>query len=107
MWRAIGCDSWIVVPIGSVCRAGHSLEGTRLTITQSTEVPDGHEFSIRTPVTPPRWDDFDRELTAGFEAICAAALDNGARRALLGTPRLLSNACTGSNARGEGFDTQA
>lgn len=77
MWKAIGCDCWIVVPIASVCRAGHTLEGTRLTITKSKEVPDGHEFSIRTPVTPPRWDDFDKELTQGFEAICSAALDNG------------------------------
>ena len=26
-------------------------------------VPDGFEFSIRTPVTPPRWRDFDEELS--------------------------------------------
>lgn len=33
--------------------------------------PDAYEFSIRTPVTPPRWRDFDVELEAGWEAIIA------------------------------------
>jgi hypothetical protein len=79
MYNALGIDCWIIVPIRSVCREGHTLEGTRLTITKSKDQPDGHEFSIRTPVTPPRWKDFDAELEAAFEAICAAALADGAR----------------------------
>lgn len=32
MWRAIGTDSWIVVPIASAARPGHTMEGTRLTL---------------------------------------------------------------------------
>ena len=32
MWRAIGADSWVVVPIQSAARPGHVMEGTRLTL---------------------------------------------------------------------------
>ena len=35
MWRAIGTDSWIVVPIASAARPGHTMEGTRLTLVLS------------------------------------------------------------------------
>ena len=78
MYRAIGIDCWIIVPIRSLCRENATLEGTRLTITKSKDQPDGHEFSIRTPVTPSRWKEFDQELEAAFEAICSAALADGA-----------------------------
>lgn len=40
--------------------AGHTMEGTRLTIVQVPSEPDAYEFSIRTPVTPPRWRDFEQ-----------------------------------------------
>ena len=36
------------------------MEGTRLTIVRVPTQPDAYEFSIRTPVTPPRWKDFDQ-----------------------------------------------
>lgn len=79
MFNAVGVDCWVVVPIGSTSRkdVGHTLEGTRLTITRNRDQSDAHEFSIRTPVTPTRWEDFDKELKAGFEDICAAALAEG------------------------------
>lgn len=32
IWRAIGTDSWVVVPIQSAARPGHVMEGTRLTL---------------------------------------------------------------------------
>jgi hypothetical protein len=80
MYAAVGVDCWVVVPIGSTSRKdiGHNLEGTRLTITCSRDQADAYEFSIRTPVTPTRWEDFDKELAAGFEAICASAIADGA-----------------------------
>lgn len=77
MFAAVGVDSFVVVPIRSLSRNNHALEGTRLTITKLRDQQDAHEFSIRTPVTPARWDDFDKELRAGFEAICSAALASG------------------------------
>ncbi len=40
--------------------AGHTMEGTRLTIVKVPNQPDAYEFSIRTPVTPPRWKDFEQ-----------------------------------------------
>ncbi|KXZ44388.1 hypothetical protein GPECTOR_68g359 [Gonium pectorale] len=72
MYHVIRQDSWVVVPIQSVSRPGHSLEGTRLTLVRVPNQPDAYEFSIRTPVTPPRWKDFDAELEAAFEAILQA-----------------------------------
>ena len=36
------------------------MEGTRLTIVKVPTQPDAFEFSIRTPVTPPRWKDFEQ-----------------------------------------------
>ncbi|KAL4437434.1 hypothetical protein ABPG75_004573 [Micractinium tetrahymenae] len=111
MWCAIGTDSWVVVPIESTTRPGHTLEGTRLTVVnlgkQPGEAegeaepdatmqlangvrgeaaahlparpkpqPDSYEFSIRTPVTPSRWMDYDEELEGMFERL-AAALERG------------------------------
>lgn len=32
--QALGVDGWVVVPIGSSTREGHSLEGTRLTVVK-------------------------------------------------------------------------
>lgn len=39
MWRAIGADSWVVVPIRSTTRPGHVLEGTRLTVVNLAKQP--------------------------------------------------------------------
>ncbi|GIL49345.1 hypothetical protein Vafri_5718 [Volvox africanus] len=75
MYQVITQDSWVVVPIHSVAREGHMLEGTRLTLVRVPNQPDAYEFSIRTPVTPPRWKDFDAELESAFEAILQAFVD--------------------------------
>ena len=40
-------------------------------LSQVPNQPDAYEFSIRTPVTPPRWTDFDAELEAAWEALVA------------------------------------
>ncbi len=40
--------------------AGHTMEGTRLTIVKFPKQPHAYEFSIRTPVTPSRWAEFDQ-----------------------------------------------
>ena len=32
LWKALGVDAWAVVPIASLSRLGHDLEGTRLTV---------------------------------------------------------------------------
>lgn len=37
LWKAMGgVDCWAVVPIASVHRAGHDLEGTRLTVSRES-----------------------------------------------------------------------
>lgn len=53
-------DFWIVTPCHSIARPGTILEGTRLTIQNSP--PEGFEYSIRTPGTPPRWKEYEIEM---------------------------------------------
>ena len=38
------------------------MEGTRLTIVKFPKQPNAFEFSIRTPVTPNRWAEFDQVI---------------------------------------------
>lgn len=66
LFSIIGRDSWLWVPLESLASPGRELEGTRLTLVHVRTIPDGHEFSIRTPVTPPRWKDFEYELDRHF-----------------------------------------
>jgi len=51
----------VTTPCRSSVKPSHWLDGTRLTI--QTAQPEGHEFSIRTPGTPPRWAEFEAELS--------------------------------------------
>ena len=37
------------------------------------DMPDGYEVSIRTPVTPPRWEDFNEVRAAACQAACLPA----------------------------------
>eukprot|EP01104_Vermistella_antarctica_P011610 TRINITY_DN3259_c0_g1_i1.p1 TRINITY_DN3259_c0_g1~~TRINITY_DN3259_c0_g1_i1.p1 ORF type:complete len:828 (-),score=152.43 TRINITY_DN3259_c0_g1_i1:364-2847(-) len=53
-------DFWVVTPCMSVCNPPKVLEGTRLTLQHVA--PEGHEYSIRTPGTPPRWEDYEKEM---------------------------------------------
>lgn len=61
-----------MVSIHSASRPSHLLQGTRLTLVRVPNQPDAYEFSIRTPVTPPRWKDFDIELESAWESILDA-----------------------------------
>ncbi|KAI5065864.1 hypothetical protein GOP47_0018488 [Adiantum capillus-veneris] len=68
MYEVIGEDFWVVTPCHSVASGGKVLDGTRLTLQKMGE--NGFDFSIRTPGTPPRWADFDHELSAAWENLC-------------------------------------
>lgn len=50
------------------------MEGTRLTLVKVPHQPDAYEFSIRTPVTPPRWQEYDAELENAWEAVLQGML---------------------------------
>jgi hypothetical protein len=64
-------DFWVVTPCHSLAEPGKILEGTRLTL-QYVE-PEGFEYSIRTPGTPPRWVDYDRELSFAWKKLTEEA----------------------------------
>eukprot|EP01025_Chloroclados_australasicus_P065321 TRINITY_DN8909_c0_g1_i1.p1 TRINITY_DN8909_c0_g1~~TRINITY_DN8909_c0_g1_i1.p1 ORF type:complete len:560 (-),score=86.15 TRINITY_DN8909_c0_g1_i1:448-2106(-) len=79
MWKAVKrTNCYVVVKIDSeATNCTKALEGTRLTLTSGDDdavIPDdNHEFSIRTPVTPPRWKLFDQELSYAFDRILSAS----------------------------------
>lgn len=62
-------DSWVVVPIQSLCNPEQEMEGTRLTLVKIPNQPDAFEFSIRTPVTPSRWEQFETDLSSAWAKI--------------------------------------
>ncbi|TMX02833.1 hypothetical protein EJD97_019645 [Solanum chilense] len=70
LYRVVGQDFWLATWCNSTALEGKRLEGTRITVVKMGEI--GHDFAIRTPCTPARWDDFDVEMTSAWEALCAA-----------------------------------
>eukprot|EP00879_Flechtneria_rotunda_P018475 GHRR01019379.1.p1 GENE.GHRR01019379.1~~GHRR01019379.1.p1 ORF type:complete len:374 (+),score=188.43 GHRR01019379.1:48-1169(+) len=60
--------------VSDVTVAPGCIEGTRLTLVKVPNQPDAVEFSIRTPVTPPRWKEFDAELEYGWERLINAMI---------------------------------
>lgn len=68
IYEIIGEDFWVVTPCHSVASDGKILDGTRLTLQKMGE--NSFDFSIRTPGTPPRWAEFDHELSTAWEALC-------------------------------------
>lgn len=68
--RIIGEDFWLATWCDSTANKGKKLEGTRITILKNQEV--GHEFAIRTPYMPSRWNEFDAEMTTAWDAVCGA-----------------------------------
>ncbi|CAI7847782.1 unnamed protein product [Closterium sp. NIES-54] len=84
LYRVVGEDFWIVTPCYSMVDPGKVLEGTRLTLVKT---PTGFDFAIRTPGTPSRWADYDAEMTAAWEDLCAVVgekMQGGAWRPPLG-----------------------
>ncbi|KAL7231710.1 hypothetical protein ACSBR2_009860 [Camellia fascicularis] len=70
LYRVVGEDFWLATWCNSTAFEGKRLEGTRITLAKMGE--HGFDFLIRTPCTPSRWDDFDAEMTAAWEALCNA-----------------------------------
>ncbi|CAI5496784.1 unnamed protein product [Closterium sp. Naga37s-1] len=70
--QAVGKDFLVQAPCYSHAVPGKDLTGSMFEILKST-----HAFSFytHTPVSPQRWHDFDQELTAAWQALCAAVLD--------------------------------
>lgn len=50
-------------------------------IDTEKQQPDAYEFSIRTPVTPARWKDYDTEMSTLFESLIDALADEDQERA--------------------------
>ena len=99
LWDAMNVTSlglqafYIVVPLKSHTRDGHTMEGTRLVLNMLTnDEQDGGkcapqlEFSIRTPCMPQRAEDYDVEFANLWNLMIAAAardeLDEAADLAL-------------------------
>eukprot|EP01126_Amoeba_proteus_P053953 TRINITY_DN6605_c0_g1_i2.p1 TRINITY_DN6605_c0_g1~~TRINITY_DN6605_c0_g1_i2.p1 ORF type:complete len:250 (+),score=49.54 TRINITY_DN6605_c0_g1_i2:86-835(+) len=66
LYQVMKRDFWVVTSCYSL-RTGTFLEGTRLTLQK--QEPEGYHFAIRTPGTPPRWQDYVLELDHLFEKL--------------------------------------
>ncbi|KAL5707005.1 hypothetical protein ACHQM5_025106 [Ranunculus cassubicifolius] len=70
LYNVVGEDFWLATWCNSAAFEGKRLEGTRITLQKMGE--QGFDFSIRTPCTPSRWEDYDAEMTLSWDAICNA-----------------------------------
>ncbi|KAI5684482.1 hypothetical protein M9H77_05710 [Catharanthus roseus] len=70
LYEAVGEDFWVATWCNSTAVEGMRLEGTRIALLKMGE--NGFDFAIRTPCTPARWEEFDAEMTAAWEALCDA-----------------------------------
>ncbi|XP_047315854.1 suppressor of RPS4-RLD 1 [Impatiens glandulifera] len=69
IYRIIGEDFWLATWCKSTAFEGKYLEGTRITLLK---MEHGFNFAIRTPCVPSRWDDFDAEMAAAWDAVSNA-----------------------------------
>ncbi|KAK1269258.1 hypothetical protein QJS04_geneDACA006309 [Acorus gramineus] len=70
LFQIVGEDFWVATSCRSTAVEEKHLVGTRITVQKMGE--RGYDFAIRTPCIPPRWDDYDEEMTIAWEALCNA-----------------------------------
>ncbi|TVU13165.1 hypothetical protein EJB05_40697 [Eragrostis curvula] len=70
LYNIVGETYWVATRCDSMAFQGRRLEGTRITTQNMGKT--GFDFAIRTPCTPSRWEEYDEEMTAAWEAICEA-----------------------------------
>ncbi|XP_022741560.1 suppressor of RPS4-RLD 1-like isoform X1 [Durio zibethinus] len=70
LYELVGEDFWLATWCNSTAIEGKQLEGTRITLVKMGQ--RGHDFAIRTPCTPSRWEEFDAEMAMAWDAICNA-----------------------------------
>ncbi|TVU19671.1 hypothetical protein EJB05_35834 [Eragrostis curvula] len=70
LYNIVGETYWVATRCDSMAFQVRRLEGTRITTQNMGKT--GFDFAIRTPCTPSRWEEYDEEMTAAWEAICEA-----------------------------------
>jgi len=60
LWDVMQQGFYVETPCHSIARPGKIMAGTRITLLQKP--PEGFDFTIRTPGTPPRWVEMDQEM---------------------------------------------
>jgi hypothetical protein len=63
---------YVETPCHSIAQPGKTMAGTRITLLSKD--PDGFEYTIRTPGTPSRWIEYDKEMTNLWKLINDEAL---------------------------------
>ncbi|XP_051216443.1 suppressor of RPS4-RLD 1 [Lolium perenne] len=70
LYNVVGETYWVATRCDSIAFQGRRLEGTRITTQNVGEL--AFDFAIRTPCTSSRWEEYQEEMTAAWEAICEA-----------------------------------
>uniref|UniRef100_A0ACD5U9K4 Uncharacterized protein n=2 Tax=Avena sativa TaxID=4498 RepID=A0ACD5U9K4_AVESA len=70
LYNVVGETYWVATRCDSTAFQGRRLEGTRITTQNVANA--GFDFAIRTPCTSSRWEEYQEEMTAAWEAICEA-----------------------------------
>ncbi|XP_020091961.1 suppressor of RPS4-RLD 1 isoform X2 [Ananas comosus] len=68
LYNVVGENFWVATTCNSTAFEGKPLEGTRITVQKMDKI--GFDFAIRTPCTPSRWEEYDAEMAAAWEALC-------------------------------------
>ncbi|CAI5935324.1 unnamed protein product, partial [Closterium sp. NIES-64] len=73
LWNVVGQNFLITVPCFSTAQPDYMLNGTTLAVRK---LGDGaFDFAIKMPLTPPRWKEYDAELTAAWKNLCEVMAD--------------------------------
>ncbi|CAI5490696.1 unnamed protein product [Closterium sp. Naga37s-1] len=73
LWNVVGQNFLITVPCFSTEQPDYMLNGTTLAVRK---LGDGaFDFAIKMPLTPPRWKEYDAELTAAWKNLCEVMAD--------------------------------
>ncbi|GMH36453.1 hypothetical protein BSKO_04321 [Bryopsis sp. KO-2023] len=72
MWRSLGFGHGAMISIKSKMREGHRMNGTYMCVRSVATQTDGFDLSIHTPVTPPRWEDFEQEFEMIWDRLITA-----------------------------------
>ncbi|XP_020586512.1 suppressor of RPS4-RLD 1 isoform X2 [Phalaenopsis equestris] len=73
LYGIVGKSFWVATMCDSAAFEGKQLDGTQISIRRMGN--KGFDFTIQTPSSSSRWEDYDTEMEAAWEELCTAYCD--------------------------------